>query len=124
MVHLQALRNLDVFLRKTGIKQFTPEDAMSFCFPTYRLDLVFCNGMLHMTLSTMVEHTSDEAYLNLMARAGTPPSGPLLRIYRTAEEIGANGVLSDSDSAESWFRMYALQKTLILDFIKQNQCTS
>lgn len=122
MMHLQARRNLEVFLHRTGIRQFTAEEAMSFRYPDHRLDLVFRAGVLQMTVSVAVEAVNDAACLSLMTDAGHWRPGPLLRVYRLPGELGINGVLADTEGAEQWFRLYTTQKNLLLNCMNQTPC--
>jgi len=113
MVHLQARRNLDVFLRKNGILQFSVADNMSFQLPGHRLDLSFGHSLLQITLSAPVKWVSDDIFLHLMAQAGLAGHGPILRVFRLPNELGINAAIPDTDSAESWCRLYLMQKKLI-----------
>lgn len=119
MVHLQARRNLEMFLRKAGLRSFTPEEKMSFQLADHRLDLFFGAGMLHMTVSIREAWVSDARCLTLMTRAGTCRQDTVLRIYRLPDELGINGVVADTASAEQWFRLYQLQLTLLRTSLHQ-----
>ncbi|MRT05913.1 hypothetical protein [Ewingella americana] len=113
MLHLQAQRNLEVFLQRTGVRQFRMEEIMSFNYPDHRLDLAFNENHILMTTSISLEGANDEAFYLLMDRAGKAPAEAVLRIYSTGHELGINGALPDTCKAESWLRLYQTQRTLI-----------
>lgn len=114
MLHLQAQRNLDVFLQRTGIRHYQPGEVMSFSYPDNRLDLVFRHNALQMTTSVILTRgVNDGAFFKLMARAGKTAPGAVLRVYHVQQELGINGVLTDSSSAETWLALYKIQQALL-----------
>ena len=113
MLHLQAQRNLEVFLKKTGVKNFLPGDVMSFVYPDHRLDLAFRFNSLMMTTSVSTQGRNDDAFLKLMVQAGKSRTVAVLRVYFIGQELGINAVMADNDSAEAWYRLYQSQRALI-----------
>ncbi|MBD9646320.1 hypothetical protein IB231_22115 [Pantoea sp. PNT02] len=113
MLHLQAQRNLDVFLLKTGIRHYQPQDVLSFTYPDHRLDLAFRFDSLMMSVSVTLALRDDDAFRLLLEKAANAPVSAVLRVYCTQEELGINGVLADTDSAEAWYRLYQTQRSLI-----------
>lgn len=118
MVHLQAQRNLEVFLQRTGVRHYQPGEVMSFTYPENRLDLAFRHGALQITTSIVLKRDVNEgAFYKLMARAGKTAPGTGLRVYWAQHELGINGVLPDTSSAETWLALYKIQQTLLKHYL-------
>lgn len=118
MMHLQAQRNLEVFLQRTGVRHYQPDEVMSFIYPENRLDLAFRHGALQMTASLVLKRdVKEDAFYKLMARAGKTAPGAGLRIYCAQLELGINGVLPDTSSAETWLALYKIQQSLLKHYL-------